>query len=223
MADRNFASNKLYQFHVMSALVDCNFVVDRANANGLGVSSIKGGGVKQVYMHTSASPASGNPNPADGLIVVKLSDNYSGLFAKWESIVGPNGASSTSSVANVANIITVLGTATLAQWQAVGLPVGITPAIGVSFIATSSALIGGAAQVAIALAAGSGIDHIELVGQPNADIAPSGAATPSGLNGKGAMFILRCYKNGVLTQPTDGSVISLSFYLSNSSVLINGE
>ena len=36
--------------------------------------------VKNVYMHTSATPATGNPNPASGLILVKLTDNYNRLL-----------------------------------------------------------------------------------------------------------------------------------------------
>lgn len=36
-------------------LVDCNFVVDSTNGNGFGVRSLKGVGVKRLYMATSAS------------------------------------------------------------------------------------------------------------------------------------------------------------------------
>jgi len=225
MANRNWANGgKLYIPHVMPVLVDCNFVVDTSNGNGLGIRNLKGPYVSQVYMHTSAPlVGSGNPNPAAGEIIVKLQDNYNRYYGGFSGFVGPVGASTTSSVANVINIITVLGTATVAQWVAVGLPIGITPAVGVAFVATSSALIGGAAQTAIALAAGAGIDHIETVGDPNLTIAPAGAPVASSLNGQGASLYFRCLKNTVLTAPAAGTVISLAFYLSNSAITVSGE
>src|SRR5580698_1169620 len=50
--------------------IDCNFIVDSSNGNGLGIRSLKGSGCASVYMHTSATPAAGNPNPASGYILV---------------------------------------------------------------------------------------------------------------------------------------------------------
>lgn len=223
MANRNFPNSRIYTGHVMPVLLDCNFVVSSTDTGGLGITSLKGPGIQSVYMNTSATPATGNPNPAAGVIAVKLSDNYNRLYAIQASIHGPNGAATTSSKANVTNIITVLGTATLAQWQTVGLPTGVTPAVGVAFIGNQAAVIGGSAQTAIALAAGAGIDHIESVGNPNLTTLNPSGSTSTGMNGQGGMLYLRCYKNTVLTAPTDGSIIRLMIYLSNSSVLIQGE
>ena len=225
MANRNWANGgKLYIPHVMPVLVDCNFIVDASNANGLGIRSLKGPGVSQVYMNTSAPlSGSGNPNPDAGIIIVKMQDNYNRTYGGFSGFVGPAGASSTSTVANVINIISVLGTATTAQWVAVGLPVGVTPAVGVAFVATSAAVIGGAAQTAVAAAAGAGIDHIEAVGNGNLSIAPAGVPVANSLDGQGATFYYRCYKNTVLTAPAAGTVISLKFYLSNSAITVQGE
>ena len=207
--------------HVMPVLLDCNFVVDSANGNGLGIRSLKGPAVQAVYMHTSASAAPGNPNPAAGTIIVQLADNYNRSFSGFNAIVSPvSGSPLTSTTANTAYIIVSLGTATLAQWQAVGLPIGITPAVGVAFVATASASIGGSAAVEIAAAAGSGICSIETVGDPNLSIAPS----PSANQGFGAQLILQCRDYaGAIAAPADGSVISLAFYLSNSSITVQGE
>lgn len=36
-------------------LVECNFIVDQTNGNGLGIRSLKGANVKNVFMYTSAS------------------------------------------------------------------------------------------------------------------------------------------------------------------------
>lgn len=218
MANRRF-TQFFHTLHTKPTLIDCNFVVDSTNGNGLGIRSLKGPGVTAVYMHTSATPAAGNPNPAAGEIILKLTDNYNRYYGGFSGQVGPVGASTTSAKANQINIITVLGTATLAQWQAAGLPLGITPAIGVAFIGANSSVIGGSAQTAVGAA--SGIDHIEVAGDPNQTLLPQGPQ--SGLGGGGGTIYFRCLLNTTLTAPADGTVISLSSYLSNSVITVNGE
>lgn len=219
MANRNFSSGgKLYSMHTMPVLIDCNFVVDSTNGNGFGVRSLKGPCVYRVYMHTSATPAAGNPNPGTGVIVVQLADNYNRSLSGFDSIVSPvSGTPLTSTTAGTAYVIVSLGTTTLAQWQAAGLPAGYTPAVGTAFIAAATGAIGGTGAVEIGATAGSGITSIETLGDPNATIS----ASPSGPYG--AQFVLQCFANGTKTAPADGTVISLAFYLSNSSVLVQGE
>lgn len=234
MANRNFASGgKIYSMHVKPVLLDCNFVVDSANGNGLGIRSLKGPMIQNVFMHTSSSPGPGNsnpaspnvvvtnPNPAAGTIVVQFQDNFNRSLSGCNAIISPvSGTPLTSTVVNIAYTIVALGTATAAQWQAVGLPRGVTPAIGASFIASASQAIGGAAAVEIAAAAGSAVMSIETLGDPNATIAPD----PSVSQGFGAQFILQCRNvSGAIAAPADGSVISLQFLLSDSSVLVQGE
>lgn len=46
---------KFYSFLSKPVLADCNFVVDSTNGNGLGQRQLKGQGVKQVFMHTTAA------------------------------------------------------------------------------------------------------------------------------------------------------------------------
>lgn len=214
----------IYAPHVTPVLVDCNFVVDPDNANGLGISNLKGQGVTNVFMHTSQTPGANggytNPNPASGIIMVQLSDNFNKYYGGFCQMHSPNGAATTSTVANVINVITVLGTATLAQWQAVGLPKGITPAVSVAFIATSAALIGGSAQTAIVAAAGAGVDHIESGGSPNLSLAP---VPQGGTPYYGGFLYFSAYKNTVLTAPASATVIRAAFYMSQSSVIVAGE
>jgi hypothetical protein len=220
MANRGWSSGgKIYSMHTMPVLIDCNFIVDSTNGNGLGIRSLKGPSVANVFMNTSAPLAgSGNPNPGAGGIVVQLQDNYNRSLSGFSSIVSPlSGSPLTSVTAGTTYVIVSLGTASLAQWQAVGLPSGFAPAIGAAFVATASQSIGGSAAVEIVASAGSNITDIETVGDPNQTIAPSG--TP----GLGAQIVLQCYKNGVQAAPANGSVISLAFYLSNSSVQVQGE
>lgn len=228
MANRNFASaGKIYSMHTMPVLIDCNFIVDSANGNGLGLRSLKGPLVQNVYMHTSASAAAGSPNPAAGTIVVQLQDNYNRSFTGGFSIVSPSSGSAlkidnSALTAHVAYIITTVGDATLAQWHALGVPAGVTPAVGVSFIASSvgAGANSSSSRVMIPASTGSGVAAIEVVGDPNGSIAPN----PTANQGYGAQLILQCRDYaGALVAPVDGSVISLSFYLSNSSVQVQGE
>ena len=129
-----------------------------------------------------------NPNPAPGTIQVQLQDNYSRYLGGFWGFVSPvSGTPLTSVAAHTAYTIVSLGTATLAQWQAVGLPVGITPAVGATFVATASQSIGGSAAVEVVKTTGSGIDTIEVMGDPNVTL--SCARSPE--NG-GGIFVLNC-------------------------------
>lgn len=75
---------KFYSFLSKPMLLDLNFTVDSTNGNGLGVRSVKGQGVANVFMHTSATPGKGpngtlNPNPAVGYALIELEYNYTRL------------------------------------------------------------------------------------------------------------------------------------------------
>lgn len=224
MANRNWASGgKIYSMHTNPVLLDCNFVVDSTNGNGLGIRNLKGPAIKSVLMNTSATPAAGNPNPAAGTIIVQLQDNYNRSYSGFHAIVSPvSGTPLTATTIHIPAVIVSLGTATpaqsLADFRAVGLPLGVTPAIGVAFVPTASATIGHSAAVEIAAATGSSVASIETLGDPNTTIAPDP------LLNQGSIIILQCRDYaGALVAPANGSVISLSFYLSNSSVMVQGE
>jgi hypothetical protein len=218
MANRNWLSNKLYQMEAYPVLVSCNFVVDSTNPNGLGIRSLKGGAVQSVYMKTSATPATGNPNPETGVIMVTLQDAYNRSLNGMNSLVAPlDGSSQTSTTAGRASVIVSLGTATLAQWQAVGLPVGVTPAVGVCFVATTSASIGGSAAVQRPTA--TLVQSIEVCGNSNLTLNRQNNT----VNG-GGVIVLQCLDSaGARVAPANNSVIALSFYLSNSSVTVQGQ
>lgn len=229
----------MYSGHIQPVIIDCNFIVDSANGNGLGIRSLKGPYVQNVFMHTSASPGQGNanpsspnlfpvnPNPIASVIVVQLQDNYNRIYTGGNSIVSPLSGSAvkidnSALTPGTPYVITTLGNATAAQWKGVGVPSGITPAVGVAFIASSAGGSGNTStsRVMAAAAAGSGVASIETVGDSNQSIAPN----PISNQGFGAQFILECRDYaGALVAPVDGSVISLSFLLSNSSVLVQGE
>ena len=213
------------KMHAAPVQLDCNFVVDSTNGNGLGIRQLKGPAVANVLMHTTTTPRVGNngitnPNPASGLIVVQLSDNYNRYYCGFSGAVSPlTGSALTSTTAGNAYVIISLGTTTNAQWQAAGVSSALTPSFGMSFIAAATGAIGGTGSVK--LAGVSGIANIEVIGDPNQSIAPLG--TP----GQGAQFILQILAptsssvtTPIATAPADGSVISLSFLLSNSSIIV---
>lgn len=93
---QNLGNNygKFYSFQSKPVILDLNFVVDSANGNGLGVRSVKGQGVENVFMHTSSSPGRGpnnylNPNPASGLILIQLAYNYARNYGGSSNIISP--------------------------------------------------------------------------------------------------------------------------------------
>lgn len=225
MANRLF-TQFFETLHKGPVLLDCNFVVDSTNANGLGVSSLKGPGISQVYGYSS-SPISANKLSA-GYFQIFFQDNYYKYFGGFRGFASP-----TSTNVNISSglsvgttyVITSVGTSTAANWQAVGLSTSITPAVGVSFVASSSSAGTGTGVVQTPTATGSHISHLEVVGDPNTTLN----SNPNG----GSYIILRCmapvYSGSgpsvpmAVTTPVDGSVLNLSFYLSNSSVLVQSE
>jgi hypothetical protein len=203
--------------HVKPVLLDCNFAV--TPTNGTGITNLKGPAVSKVFMNTSTTPSGGNPNPPAGYIYVKLADNYNLSYGGFSMVEAPlSGTPITTTVANAVYVISALGTTTTAQWVAKGLPVGVTPAVGVAFVATAAGALGGTGAVQAIATAGANITDIQVVGNPDVTLANS--AQPS--NG-GGYIILACFKNGALAAPATGSIINLAFYLSDSSILIQGE
>lgn len=231
MANRNWASGgKIFSMHLQPVKLDTTFVV--TPTNGLGITSLKGPTIQNVFMQTSTTPSAGNsnpaspnvvvtnPDPANGYIVVQLQDPYERLLDFTASIQSPNSGSdvkidNSAMTQGVAYVITTVGDATRAKWTAIGVPAGVTPALGVSFIAASNGGAGNTltSRVQTAATAGSSVGTIELVGSPDASIAPLASAS----QGFGAQLIFACRNvSGTLAAPATGSVISISLFLSNS-------
>lgn len=234
MANRNWMNgNKLYTNITAPSLVSCNFIVDSTNGNGLGVRSLKSNGyVKAVYMHTSATPAGGNPNPGSGYIMIQLTDNYAKSVAGMHSFVSPTTGSDLSTrTADAAltvgqpYLITVVGSATAANWLAMGLPAGTTPAVGQPFIATSTGT--GTSTTSKVRAIGvSSIFSIETIGDTRLNLAPQGTSNQGGwiiLQTLAPTLSTGAYVSPMApTAPANGTVIALSFLFDNSSVTVDG-
>ena len=225
MANRNWASGgKIYAMHVKPVLIEASFLVDDTQVNG--ISSLKGPCISAIYMNSAAATPS-SPNPVAGTIVVRLQDNYNQLLAAPKcTIVSPSSGSdvkidNSAMTAGVAYTITTLGDATAAKWHTIGVPAGVTPAVGVSFVALSNGGAGNTltSRVQASATNGSGIASIEMVRLANGDISP----LPSANQGYGAQFILQCYDYaGAKAAPAAGSQLQLMLYLSDSSVVTNG-
>lgn len=204
--------------------IDCSFIVDSANGNGLGIRSLKNYGqnalVKNVFMHTSSTPAGGNPNPASGYIVVQLAQNFLGYQGGYIGFVSPTSGSnllvaSAGLTVGQLYIITVLGTTSVAQWNVLGVPAGAVPAVGVAFIAAATSCTGTGA-VQLPAAAGSTINHIEAVGDSNLSVNPTDSS--------GSLIYLQVLgatnsstTTLVATAPADNTVIGMRFVMQGTT------
>lgn len=230
MANRRY-NQFYYTLHKMPVRLDCNFVVDSTNGNGLGIRSLKGAGIEDVFMHTSATPGAGNsgainPNPSAGIIKVVLEDNYQYYIGGYAGFVSPVSASNlavngSALTVGAAYVIVSLGNTSAAKWITLGVPIGTTPAVGLAFIAAVVGDAGAGSGLVRAPKAGySGIDHIEVFGDPNLSIQSSiGAQTGAS---PGPYIIMSCLFEGALTAPSNEAVIGMSFEFQNSAIINQG-
>lgn len=209
-----------YSNITMPQEIDVSFTVTATN--GLGVTSVKSNGwVQNVFMHTSTTPTANNgvtnPNPANGIIIVQLKQNYNVFLGmKWDIQVPTTGGTVTSLTANTAYVINSVGTTTQAQWVTAGLPVGFTPAVGQPFIAAATASLSGSGNVKAV--SNSSVASIEVFGDPNTLIANQSIEANAG-----AYLFLRCLDYaGSLVAPTASSLINLALLYDRSSVTIDG-
>lgn len=230
MANRSWMNGqKLYANLTAPTMVSVQFSVDATQIYG--VSGLKSNGyIKHVYMHsTNGSPAS--PNPAAGIIAIQLQDNYTKMVNCMSSVNSPltgsniaiNGTGLT--VGNM-YVITVLGTSTLADWQLCGLPVGLTPAVGMAFVATHTGDGAGTGTGQVKAVGVSAIQSIEMVGNPQLELGPQGVSN------QGGWIYLQCLAPTISTgayiapmiptAPAASSIISISLLLDNSSVTVDG-
>lgn len=85
---------KSYSFQSKPVILDLQFVVAAADTGGLGVTTVKGQGIANAFMHTSSTPGKGpngylNPNPATGNLLIQLAYNYSRAYCLDYRITSP--------------------------------------------------------------------------------------------------------------------------------------
>jgi hypothetical protein len=217
-----------YSNIVKPIALTANFIVDAANGNGLGIRSLKSNGyIRNVFMHTSATPGVNdgvtNPNPAVGIALIQFKQNFNVYLGGFSGFVSPvTGSGLTSTTSHLAYIIGTLGTTTLAQWQTAGVPAGLTPSVGMSFIATTGGAIGGTGTVY--LPGVSGITSFEVIGDPNQSINNSSIATNGGAYVLVQFLAATSSSTTTLVQtaPATNSVVGMQFYFDGSSVSVDG-
>lgn len=174
MANRRF-TQFFYTLHNYPVYLDCNFTV--TPTNGAGITSLVGPGISSIFMHTSTTPSTGNPNPAAGYVYARLSDQYKNFYGFDWSITPPvtgsaiNISDSTVMTLGVPYQIVTVGTSTTANWVAMGLPVGVVPAAGVMFFATATGAGSGTGTVKALTV--SGISAIEVLGNSQSQLLSS--------------------------------------------------
>jgi hypothetical protein len=222
-----------YAPHVKPVLIDCHFQVSHTDSSGLGIvaGSLKGQGVSAVYMETNESSPAGSPSPQAGYIVVKLADNYQTLYGFESAFRSPLTGTpilvaSAGVTAADSYVITTVGTTTYTGWASLGMPPGITPAVGVAFTATVTGTASGTGAVQLIAATGSTCNHIEILGDPMTTLNP---VPVGGSPNVGGWITLACFgstgSSGVnaIQAPADLTWVYLQFYLSQSSVVVLGE
>ncbi len=186
---RGFGLNGKSYYTNVAMPKDINLTFTVTPTNGLGVTSLKSNGyVRNVFMHTSTTPTANdgytNPNPAAGYALIQFKNNFNYYLNGFTQFQAPTTGSvkidNSALTAGVAYVISTLGNASTATWQGVGLPVGITPAVGVSFIATGTGGSGNTSTSRVSTTTTSGIYGVELVGNPSVSLASSNIASSGG-------------------------------------------
>lgn len=207
MANSRF-TQFLYTKHGKPVILDVDIPIGASGAVGTLAS---GAGISSVVRN------------AAGIYQVNFVDAYNKFLGMQWNMFSPNSGSdilvaSTGTTSGTTYVITTVGTTTTAGWQSLGLPVGVTPAVGVAFKATATTTASGTGAVQIPAAAGSTIAAVEMVGNPGLTI------NPTGINAAKPYVILRCLAatgagttTFVATDPAQNSTLSLEFYFSDSS------
>lgn len=186
---RGFGLNGFKYFTNVTTPRDISLQFTVTPTNGLGITSLKSNGyVRNVFMHTSTTPAANdgytNPNPANGFALIQFKNNFNYYLNGLAQFQVPTATSTkidnSALTAGQAYVITIVGDSTTAQWQAVGLPVGITPAVGVSFVATAVGAGANTSTSRVQLPTTSGVFGAELVGNPGVMLASSNIASNGG-------------------------------------------
>lgn len=210
--------------------LDLQFVV--TPTNGLGITSLKSNGyVNNVFMHTSTTPATNNgftnPNPAVGYALIQLRNNFNAFLGS--SVTFTSTSATATKIDNAAltignpYVISTLGNASLATWQGVGLPVGVTPAVGVAFIATAVGGSGNTLTSRVMVPSISTIDAVEMFGNPiltaNSNImANSGEYLIAQFLASTSSSVTTL----IATAPAVGTTVNMSLFFDASSVTVDG-
>ena len=116
--------------------IDCNFIVDATNGNGLGIRSLKSNGyVRNVFMHTTQTPGANggytNPNPASGYCLIQMKQNFNSYLGGFSGFVSPLAG---SNILVASSSVLTLGS----PYVIVAVGTAIAPSFTVAAVADSS-------------------------------------------------------------------------------------
>ena len=197
----------MYTKHGKPTIIDLDIPIGATGA----VGTVAGAGIKSVVRN------------AAGIYQINFLDNYNKYLGMSWDFLSPNSGSDVAITAltpNTTYVITTLGSATLAQWQTAGVPVGITPAVGVAFKCAATSA-GTNSKCQVQNATGSGISSVEVIGNPSLTL------TSTGLGSTNPYVIVQCLAataagttTFVATDPANGCTMGLEFYFTDSSNVI---
>lgn len=196
MANRNYPASRIFGFHLLPIRLDARVSIGASGAptimNALGIASIS--------------------RLAAGTYRIQLQDNYYQFLcmnvnfkAPVTGSAVPGGSFSPGTVYEIVS----LGTTTQAQWVAAGLPPGITAAPGEAFLASAI----GAGSGTVKAIGTAGIDHSEIVGNPQSMLSNQPFNS-----GSGGFITFQTMTSGSAADPASGSVMHIEMMLNNSGV-----
>lgn len=177
MANRNYIGKFMYTGHAMPVQIDVTWDIGATGAVTAG--TIKGAYVSSVTRLNT------------GIYQVKLNDNYQYLYQMRAALAGPASGSTVNAGSFITNTVYQITTVGNTDWHAIGLPTGITAAVGVLFKASGAGSGTGVAAVPVT----TGIDEIQLLGNPQLMLNPSTA-------NKGALINIGCFGTTATTTGT---------------------
>lgn len=201
MANRNWSSaGKIYSMHVSPVLIDCRIQIGASGA----VTAFSGQTVKSVTRLTT------------GVYDIQLQDTYKALYSVICHMRSPTSGSAVTAGSFVVGTLYTITTLGTTNYTAIGLAPGLTPAVGLNFVATG---VGSGTGTAMAVLT-SGIDVIEEINSNSAMLNNSNIS----FNGGAHILIqtLAATSSSVTTKipsnPVSGSSIHVTALLNMSSV-----
>lgn len=212
---------------------------------GVGTAPSGTGGIV-VPVSVATNATAGNITTALSTVITALPSPVAGVF----SFTASGGGTATLTITSTATLplagppqagviagtawtfATTVSNTNLTNWQTVGVPKGVTPAVGVSFVAIASGQSSGGGSTGLVVASGvSGIISIETIGDPNQSIAP---VPQFGSAHTGSWILVQflaptvsgsAYDTPMIpTAPANNTVISMTLYLeAGTEVGGNGE
>lgn len=156
---------------------------------------------------------------AAGTYLVKFQDNYFRYLGHNCSVRSSSTGTTAITAISPGTVyqIAALGSATTAQWVTAGLPVGVTPAVGVPFLCAATSA-GTSSTCATVVA--SGIEDVEIMGNPQKTII---STTYPYLVINTMATTSDTVATKIPTDPANGSTLDLCFLFRNSAILGLGE